>query len=101
MFVKRLFAACQDVAKPVIDPALAVPVIHGGDYETFERQMTAWHKHLSADADCELKPVRRAGEPSLTVTAVWGDYVKDSTKAARWAAMEAMDQLAAMRKPRN
>lgn len=96
-FWKSAFEACQEAPEARIDPYLAAPIVHGGDYDTFDRQMTVWHQNMQEHFDCELRPGLRSKEPRLTVTASWGDFVEDPTKAARLSAMECIDQITKLR----
>jgi hypothetical protein len=103
MLLKDCIRAETPPAFPGVDPYLAAPIIHGCDYETFEAQMTDWHQAWTKlhqnehGAEYELRPVRRADEPRLTVTAGWGNFFDDPVAQSRLTAQECFDQLAAMK----
>jgi len=105
VFSEKLAKFCA--ASLVVDPALAVPNVKGGDYLTFEKFMDGsladMTEALRKDngTECQLRPVRRAAEPHLTISAGWTDYQADAVKASRLSALEAIDQLTRMRNPRN
>lgn len=91
---------------PYVDPCLAAPVIHGCDYARFDSYMTDLHQEWSKTwrekhgDEYEIRPVALASEPPLSVTAGWGEFWDEPTKSSRLSAMECMDQIAAMKKPR-
>lgn len=105
--MKKAFDALSNPAVPVVDPYLAAPIIHGGDYGTFDKIMTGLfenlmetHKGMHGD-EYEVRPALRANEPQMTIKAEWGEFWKNPKMASKIAAMELIDEINSLKKPRN
>lgn len=97
--LEKMFEASQHQGGKVVDPALAVPNVRGGDLETFETVMTGLHTglanaHQEQHGDgLEVRPVRRADEPKFTTCTVWGDFWKDPEWASKITALKCIEEL--------
>jgi hypothetical protein len=97
MFVRKAIEACFQ--PETVDPYLARAIVHGGDMETLDKEMSELladltHRHQTDHGpEFTVRPVVEDDTEFQTPPPPWDSYVNDPKTAARICALNAIDEL--------